>query len=232
MANKIPKDIEKRLRRAAVPEGADSYAAYLLKVGDDTGAADKKRQSAATEAARLFPDYGAKGEALAEGGLADDGYAAYLRRAAKEQRAARANAAKAERTEGARAAMSGYAAYLDSERTAQETRLLEAARALLNVPLDAPTERDMLIDAATERPDTATLLREVHATLREEHPEGNGGAVTDVVSYIVRNSLTYENAYAYCRLLGYSSSYAEQIARYATSERSDLTEELESLFGD
>ena len=230
MADKIPKNTEKRLRRAAVPEGADSYAAYLLKEGGYRATADKGAQAAASEGVRLSPDYGARGAALAEGGLADDGYAAYLRRAAKEQRAATAAAAEAARTEGARATMSGYAAYLEGERDAQESRLLETARALMSVPLDAPIERDRLIDAATSNPETAAILREVHTSLREENVEGKEGQITEVLSYLIRNNLSYERAYAYCRLLGYSNDYADRIARYAHEGRSDLMIKLDELF--
>jgi hypothetical protein len=231
LADKIPKNIEARLRRAATPEGADTYAAYLLKIGNPHDTADSMRQAAATDGARVSPDHGTAGEALREGGLADDGYAAYLRRAAKEQRAAREAQIEAARTQGARAAMAGYASYLDEKRAEQESRLLEAARALMSVPLDAPNERDRLIDAATESPEAAAALREAHTSLHEKSEEGREGHVNDVLSYIMRNNLPYDRAYTYCRLLGYSDGYAERLARYATEERLDLMEELEDLFG-
>ncbi|MBO7762080.1 MAG: hypothetical protein J6T24_04725 [Clostridia bacterium] len=220
-------EIEKRaLSRYADTAGAKGYGAWLKKSGT---AADEARQAAATAAGRQ--SYNQKeGERLSALGLSEDGYAAYLRRAAKEAREARTASVEADRAKEAEKALAGYAAYLDGVREQNAERLQSTAEALLNTP-HTEKEAAALIGTATGGQRAKSTLMTLYRTrgITEAAAEGNDTA--KVVKTISEARMPYERAYEYCRLLGYGEEMAHRIAAFTEKSQNRYTEELWELFG-
>lgn len=218
-------EIEKRaLARYTDTSGAKGFGAWLAENGK-TAEADKKRQAAATAARR--ETYGNRAaESLAALGIAEDGYAAYLRRAAKEAREARTKEIESGRADEGARALAGYAAYLDGVRKENGERLTAAAETLLSTP-HTEEEASALAGTATDRADAKAALLSLYRTRGAQ-----GSADTaKVVKAITEASMPYGRAYEYCRLLGYSEEMARRIAGFTAESGNRYTEELWELFG-
>ena len=229
----LDKYYEKELRRIAGTRDADSYGKWLHKQKESTGQdADRARQAAATEAARSLVDYGVSGEGLARTGLSDDGYADYLRKAAKEAREARVRSIEGERASNERTALSGYADYLEEVRRTEGDRLVDAAEELLALTRENEPASDRIIKTATDDRRAASLLRRI----RESYDYIPSATTrTDVISVVNRiRDMGYnaDRAYRYCKLVGYSDSRAREIADFATADRAAINQAVSDLFGD
>lgn len=225
---------EKQLRKIAGTDNADGYGKWLSAQSEDsTRDVNRARQSAAAEAVRsLLIDYGTSGEALARSGLADDGYSDYLRKAAKEARAARISTIESERASKEREVLSGYASYLEDVRRAEGDRLIDAAEELLAMSKPNTDKANRIIKGATDD----TRARDLLWHIRNKHEyipsDTSHSDVTSVISRIREMGYDADRAYRYCKLMGYSDDRAREIAEFATEDYRDLSEELKDLFGD
>lgn len=226
---KINELTEERLRRRATPRGAAGYAAWLST--QPAQKTDADRAAAEAEEVRSTPGYGKAGEALYGSHLANDGYAAYLQAAAKEARAARTERREAEAVSEGRAALAGYAAYLDGLRKTDGDRLVAAAESLTTTPADAVERRDRIVSGATTDPTARAILRGVHKK-ESTTVDTVDTQLQKTLSYIYDCGLAYDEAYEYCRLLGYGDARAKAIARYTADRQDPLLQELKDLFTD
>ena len=230
---KLSEYYEKELKRIAGTEGADSYGKWLTAQGKSTaGAADTARQSAATEAARGLVGYGLSGERLSRTGLADDGYADYLRVAAKEARDARVRAIESERASSEREALSGYADYLDGVRRERGERLIDAAEELLSLKKYNEESIKRIVGNATTDTRARDLLTHIRSTHEYIPSDTTRTDVSSVISRIRSMGYDQNRAYRYCKLMGYSDERAREVALFATEDYADLSKELSDLFGD
>lgn len=229
MANKLPRELTESLRRSATAKGAKSYAAWLRELtpkGENYGAA---HAALAKESTRAAADYGAAGEQLAGGGLSDDGYAEYLRRAAKESRLAGHSAIEARRGDEGAEALRRYADYLDGVRREAGDALVKTAASFAE-SYTSEKERDSIINALDPTAAGASLLRKAHATLSPEEPRQKAG-IAGVIDTLQSRQLPKERAIEYCRLLGYSEEEAGRIVEFVETMRSELSKELLEIFG-
>lgn len=224
---------EKELRKLATARNAEGYGRWLsAQKKEGGGGADAERQAAAGEAMRALTDYGVQGEALARTGLADDGYADYLRLAAKEARAARTQAIEDARASSERAALAGYADYLRSKKTEEGDRLVKAAEELLSLQRENVAEEDRIIETATADARAAALLRRIRNAYEYVPSATTRTDVPTVINRIRNMGYDLDRAYRYCRLVGYSDRRAREIADFATADKADLNAEISDLFGD
>lgn len=229
----LDKYYEKELRRVAGTSDAVGYGKWLREQKKTVGKeADRARQEAAAEAVRALVDYGRSGEALARTGLADDGYADYLRRAAKEAREARVRAIEGERASNEREALSGYADYLASVRSAEGDRLVKAAEELLSMARENEPKAERIIRTATTDSRAASLLRQIRDKYEYIPSSTTRTDVPSVINRIRNMGYSEERAYRYCRLVGYSDKRAREIASFAAAPHADINRELSELFGD
>lgn len=111
-----------KLRQRAKRSRSDSYLQYLSREGIEApeSALAEDLVKIDTDAALNAPKYGVSGEALAEGGLSDDGYAGYLEKLARDEtNLGYARAYHKSRLAEYRA-KGGYSRYLARYDTAQE----------------------------------------------------------------------------------------------------------------
>lgn len=224
---KITAAKEKQLRSLATPRGALGYGTWLSEQAQ-TEAKSKRAAEAAGDQRRL-PSYGVSGEALYGSAAADDGYAAYLQAAAKEARAARAEARQRESVAEGRAAVAGYAAYLDGLRQRDGDRLVSAANSLLELPANAIGRRDETVTGTTADPKARAILRGIHAAGSGEYDDIDG-RLNQTLIYISNNGFDYDKAYEYCRMLGYDTARASAIANYAMKNKDSIYQEMVDLF--
>ena len=228
----LKKSYEKELRRLAGTENASGYGAWLRTQSTDyQKTADTARTSAASQAARELADYGTSGEVLSRTGLADDGYADYLRKAAKEAREARVRAIEGARADGERAALAGYADYLTEVRRAEGDRLVKAAEELLALKSENSAKIDRIIGDATENEEAAALLRRIRSDYEYIPADSAATDLPSVISRIRSMGYNRDRAYRYCKLIGYSDERAGEVADFATADYADLSERLSALFG-
>ncbi len=208
---------EKLLRRKAGDGNAESYAAWLRREK-----ANKKQKPAST----TEPD----APLTLDGGLGDDGYAAYLRRAAKEARKERTAAVEeAHYTEG-QDALRGYAAYLAEQRKQAGDELITAANDLLG-NYHKEGEAEAALASVTE--DAARLrLTRLYRDRAEGATEFSDKRRAEMKALIERLAgYPRKRAYDYCRLLGYTEKTAKQVADYIEATRSENDKALEALLG-
>ena len=230
---KLSEYYEKELKRIASTDGADGYGKWLSAEAKGSAlASDRARQSAAAEAVRSLVDYGTSGEALARSGLADDGYADYLRKAAKQAREARVRAIESDRASNERKALSGYASYLDEVRSADAERLIGAAEDLLSLTRPNSQKEEQIIGAATNNTRARDLLRHIRAKYEYIPESTRANDPASVMSHIREMGYSADRAYRYCRLMGYGDKRAREIAQFVTEDYKDLSKELEDLFRD
>lgn len=224
---KLKKEDEELLRKATDSRGSQSYTEWL---GVGGGESDSAHKAHAMSARRTAVGYGRGGEELSRSDLADDGYAAYLRRAAKEARDAGHLKIERGRSDSQLASLGAYAEYLDGERKKKADRLVSLAEELLGNAYDNDTA-ESLIKKSGAGATASGLLRghQSRKTPYEETPEGRE-AISEVLNYLSKSGIPYKRAYEYCRLLGYGDQMAHRLASYADGERSDLSQELEDLF--
>lgn len=220
----------KRLYKIATPEGALGYGAWL----SERGKKSAKEQKAQTSARRDAPDYGVSGASLGEGGLRDDGYAAYLRHAAKQAREERARRMAATQDAEAGNALRGYAAYLEGERAASADRLGALGDVLSEGTL-TPEEARAQIRAVTEKADTRKALTALYERYKKsqepEAPQEEARPAPDVIAgEIFARRLPYHRAVLYCTERGYSRREAELLAERITATYEGSLRQLQSLF--
>ena len=231
--SELKKSYEKELRKLASADDAEGYGRWLSTQSKAyKKAADVARTSAASQAVRELADYGASGEALSRSGLADDGYADYLRRAAKEAREARIGAIESERAGGEREALAGYADYLNEVRRADGDRLVKAAEELLKLKSENTARIDRIIGDATESADAAALLRKIREDYEYIPSDSSAADLPSVITRIRTMGYNRDRAYRYCKLLGYSDERAGEVADFATEDYADIADRLSALFGD
>ena len=224
-ASLVSEDDRRRLRLLATPSGASGYAEWLRGTAG-SGTENSALLSAAKEADRSAVDYGAAGERLSSSGLADDGYASYLRLAAKEARAERRAELERSRADSGAALLRGYADYLKEEKAAAGDRLYSTAQALAKGTL-AKEEAEALIAASGARGAAGDALRAFWRAPTKE-PELSP---EKAVSYLVKNQMPSERALEYCLLIGYGEEEARQLVKEAELQRSKNTDRLLDLMG-
>ena len=217
----------RRLRRLATAQDTGGYAAWLLKHPQEDRTSERAAEAQSEQ--RQAPGYGLAGEALYGGEAKNDGYAAYLQAAAKEARAARAEAREREAVTEGRRALAGYAAYLDSLRAEDADRLIAAGEKILSLPHDDAARREEAIAAATDDPRTAVALRALHGEGVEPDTQPDT-RLTTVLNHIYSQGFRYQESYEYCRLLGYTDARAKAIAAYATERLDPTHAELRDIF--
>ncbi len=224
---KLKKKTEELLRGATDSRGTKSYAEWLGAGKSD--AADSAHTALAAKARRQGVGYGTEAEALAKGDLADDGYAAYLRRAAKDAREAGHRQIERERASTQIEALGKYAEYLDGERKKKADRLVALAEELAENDYTGEAAEALIEKSGAGREATGLLrLQHSYRTPYEQTPEGRE-KIASVLEDLRKSGMPYQRAYEYCRLLGFGDSLAERLARFAEAERSDLSRELEEL---
>lgn len=220
--------LERRaLARYADTAGAKGYGAWLGRTLSD---ADQRRQASATSALLDASLHTGKGGRLASLGLAEDGYAAYLRRAAKEARSERDAAAEALRVSAGTEALRGYADYLAKVRKEDEERLNEAAEALVSTP-HTEAEAGALIARTTRKSGARAALERLYRTRGTTAADTDSEKTEKVLERIGEARMPYARAYEYCRLLGYSEEMAKRLASFASEPHDSYTEKLHELFG-
>ena len=247
MKNTLSEAGRNKLRRLGSSRGAKSYGEWLE--GQEDSSLALSRLEADSEGRRAAVGYGTRGESLLRRGLADDGYAAYLRRAVKEARALREAAIESERASKDLAALRGYAAYLEAEREASGERLVSLGEGLVASPL-TEEEAAGAIARARVSPSAAAALAEVYRyegtrkeaeitppeDSEEETPEVDvtpPESPTDeeaVLGYLKAVHLPYERAYRYCISIGLGEADARRLAALAESRLSEDYRKLHGLF--
>ncbi len=222
---KISEAIERQLRALATPKGAKGYRAWLTSV-PGTGAYAKRR-AAATEERRLQVGYGLAGEALGRSSYADDGYAAYLREAAKSARSQRAGAIEDERVQESQKTLKGYGQYLEGLKKENLAALGSTAEKLLALEVGDDLKSEALIADVGATAKQAEALRSIYRS----NPSADSKTREKVLKHLIKNYYGYEKAYEYCRLIGFSDTTARQLAKAADAERSAAHGRLEALFG-
>lgn len=228
---------KRRLTRLATAEGSLGYGEWLKdRTRKTERAVDRQRETAAAEEHRTSPHYGASGASLLGSGLADDGYAAYLRRAAKEARAERTKRLEAERADAGTEALRGYAAYLDGEREAAGERLVSTAEELVG-KAHTPKEVEAAIREASSTRDGQAALTEIFRTLGAHATEDDGKEPSfrlpteTLIETFKRRGVPYAKVYEFCRLAGYNEEEAEGIASEVRASYTEATKSLHRLLG-
>ena len=222
MAN-ISTALKRELSLISKPKNARSYRAWLTG-GKST--ADAKQGTAAAEGRRREVGYGLSGEMLGRSSYADDGYAAYLRKAAKEARTQAAAAIEDERIQENRNTLAGYGKYLSELRAKDEETLAKTAEKLLGLKTGEDVTSEQLIATVDPTPQQARALRSIYRSnpaTRESREK--------ILEHLIRNYYSYEKAYSYCRAVGLSDEAARSLAELAAAERSSSVDRLEALFG-
>lgn len=221
----------RRLRRLATAKDARGYAAWLR--GEKTdGGENAALLEAAKRADRTAVGYGTSGDALSSSALADDGYAAYLRLAAKEARERERRALEGSRAAGEAALLRGYADYLKKEKAAAGDRLVSAATALSKGPREK-AEAETLIASSGAEGEAAAALRALWQAPEEKEESSPSPSlpVEETISYIVKAQMPSERALEYCRLLGFDDETAKSIVKFAEQQRSENTDRLHGILG-
>ena len=221
---KIPATVKRDLALIARPKNARSYRAWLTEKKSD---ADAKQSAAAAEASRLSVGYGRAGETLGRSSFADDGYAAYLRKAAKEARASAAATIEDERVKESRDTLAGYGRYLAELREKDAATLEDTAERLLALEAGSDLESQQLIAAANATKDQAAALQKLY----KDNPAVYEKSRERVLRHLILGYYSYDEAYNYCRLIGLDDSTSRRLAEAAAAERSGNVDRLESLFG-
>lgn len=225
--SEISKAFERELRALGRIKNAKGYAAWL---GTASGvASDRARAEAAAKDTRLAVDFGASGERLARTGLADDGYAAYLREAAKQQRSARILDAETARADETRQALAGYREYLLSLRKEDEEHLIDAARDVLSLERDRLPALNRILDGAET---TAAQRRLLEYAYRNYSTAERSKEDVSTLRFLIEGQYNYERAYEYCLLIGMSPSLARRMAEAADDVIRQNWEKYYELFGD
>ena len=226
----------KQLERLGKSTGAKSFGEWLAaQEGSEDGAA---RLAARAKTKREAVGYGAAGERLLAGGLADDGYAAYLRHAAREARSEREMALEAERESRDLAALRGYADYLEGLRAERGKSLVSLAEELVSAGLTGE-EAERRISLSEASPEAEAAL---YAAYRYEGsgeiPSGSGSGSSssskkrkEVLAYLMDVQIPYARAYRYCLEQGFSESEAALIAKEAQDSYSAAAKKLHALLG-
>lgn len=226
---KLSDKVKERLRRQGDSRDAKSYGEWLGAIAneDDSTA----RLAALREDTRSDVGYGAGGDALAGSGLSDDGYAAYLRHAAKEARRARWERVEAAREGRDTATLRGYADYLASVREASGERLADAAERLTAAPITEQEADEIIVEAGGGR-EAALDLKRTYRTLGKDKADvaAEKNSTRAVIAYLKEAQLPYQRAYEYCLSLGYSQEEATELAALAESDLDELTKQLHGLF--
>ncbi len=223
----ISKAFERELRLLGRIKNAKGYAAWL---GSTAGAAsDRARAETAAKSTRLAVDFGASGERIARTGLADDGYAAYLREAAKQQREARTLSVETGRADEATRALAGYRDYLLSLRKEDEERLIDAARDVLSLERDRLPAFNRILDEAEATAAQKSALRYAY----KNHSSANRDK-EDVATLrlLIEGNYNYDRAYNYCLLIGMDPGLARRMAEAADDALNQNWQKYYELFGD
>ena len=217
------------LRRYASTSGAKSYAEWL---GTQTREGEAESLLAAErEGRRSEVGYGAAGEQLSGLGLADDGYAAYLRHAAKAARETRLAELTSARASRETAALAGYADYLRAERAASGDSLIAAAEQIADTTLTREEAEAIAKGAGGKSGATGALMNiyRYHGTTQGSAGRG-ASARSEIVAYLASAKLPYERAYTYCLSMGCTVAEAERLAATAVAGYDDTTKRLHALF--
>lgn len=215
----------RRLRRLATADGAKSYGDWLKEEAPKSGG-DAALLAAEKAADRTAVGYGRAGETLTAKGLADDGYASYLRLAAKEARETRRQELlKGSAEEGAEL-LRGYADYLRGERDAEGERLITAAERLAKGEYERDAAEEYIASVGA-RGEAAELLR----SLRREPVKEPELSPAEAINYIVRHQLPSVHAMEYCLLIGYDEETASTLVKQAELRRSENTDRLLGMLG-
>ncbi len=225
--SEISKAFERELRALGKIKNAKGYAAWLGKASD--ASSDRTRAETAAKNTRLAVDFGASGERIARTGLADDGYAAYLRAAAKQQREARALGVETERAAEATRALAGYRDYLLSLRKEDEERLIDAARDVLSLERDRLPALNRILDEAEA---TATQRRALEYAYRHYSSKERAREDVSTLRHLIEGNYNYDRAYEYCLLIGMSPGLARRMAQAADDALSQNWDKYYELFGD
>ena len=225
--SEISKAFERELRALASIKNAKGYAAWL---GTKTASeSDRARLENAAKESRLGVDFGASGEALSRTGLSDDGYAAYLREAAKQQRDSRAMTIESERAAEASRSLAGYRDYLLSLRRADEESLLDAAEDVLTLEREQTGALSRILDAADA---TAAQRRALTYAHRHYANEGHSKENAATLRFLFENHYNYDRAYEYCLMIGIDPALAHRMATASDEALSQNWNKVYDLFGD
>lgn len=209
--------------------GAKSYADFISEsYGTEPRLAHERALSdAAREYSESAVGYGRRGEALADAGLMDSGYAAYL----EQERERAFDEAKLEANRELRAweslAKQGYAKYLEEYRKTQESRMSSAVRILLSDNFGSGEQAyryGLSIGLEDER---AQMLRDMsEAYGADQFRDSTLSARINMLNNITGKHMSYEQAYRYALALGAPEETAERIARYAESSTNEILDWL------
>lgn len=223
----ISKAFERELRRLGRIKNAKGYAAWLG--AEATASADRARAEESAKASRLAVDFGASGESLARSGLADDGYAAYLRKAAKQQREARALGIETDRADGATKTLAGYRDYLNALRREDGDRLVEAAHAAVSLERGRLPALNRILDEAEA---TTAQRQAIGYAYRHHSSEARDKENASTLQYLLEHHYNYKLAYEYCLLLGMEPGLAHRMATASDAALTDNWDKIYELFGD
>ena len=216
----------KKIGRLATIKNPKSYGDWLKESSLGT-----KIQTSGTSAAterRSAYGYGSSGEKMARSTLANDGYAAYLREAAKRQREERNSATGSESLKSQQAALAGYADYLRGLRRADAARLTDAANEIVGLGSRDTALAEEIANRTSPTAEQKTALLDIY---KSATTPGQNASRSEIVAYMSKEKLTYREAYDYCRSLGYNASTAKSMASSAVNSLDDTTRKMYELFG-
>ena len=226
MANPYNKILSSLGSLAAI-KNPKSYSEWLATTA--TTGKNKKRSTEAAAERRSAYGYGSSIEGLAQSSLINDGYAAYLRNAAKAQRTARHNAAESEHTRNEKETLAGYADYLRQMRDEDEQELKKAAESVLSLDV----ESDGLVDSIGESIQATSAQKEALKTLYTNNIRSydSPSKRTELTNRLIDGHYSYQDAYRYCRSLGLSPEAAKDIASAVNQVYDKNTQKMHALVG-
>ncbi len=220
-------NVKNTLKYVTKIRGAKRYADWLGEQKDVRSDA----LAAAASAAKRRGSYGRAGEVAASAGLAGDGYAEYLRLAAKqtETRARRAASQAAATTDRAQAA--GYASYLQEKKQERVEDLAALSEEVMKSVSGMETVRELLAEAEMPEPVRGKLLADYRAYLKDKQ-EAQAPSIEknlSVLRMFVEKHFSREAAYRFCLAAGMKEADARRMADYLEYP---LKDELQNAYGD
>lgn len=226
MAN-ISTSLHKSFSKLATIKNPKSYGEWLAQ--HKVKGIDAARGTLAASEKRNALGYGVGGEELARTSLSDDGYAAYLRRAAKEKREERYRLAEATHRNAEKNVLAGYADYLRGLRDEDAERLLDAADDILSLGQGVSHLAEGI---ATEAEATDEQRRALMKLYREKPAtEQDNKKQAALLEFLIEERYPYDRAYEYCLLMGLDEDTADRMATAAVGSLDLSTQKMYELFG-
>ncbi len=199
----------------------EDYESWLDKYGKDTEDSYKAAvKQADTAYAEAKATHGVRAEALLERGLTGSGYGDYLDGLAYTERQRAVANAKQARAKGEAESRTAYAAYLDKERSEATKAAKESSEKRTSLFLsllsqnveDEASAAAFLTENGLDGETAARMAKESVSMVKN-----STSAKKAVLSTVLKNYMSYTDAYNYAISYGLSPALAEEIAKTAHS---------------